>query len=49
MNHVDRQKHRYWTDLNYRLKRINHSRRRLGLAPLASIYEAATRGPRDAG
>lgn len=48
MNYIARQKQRYWTDLDYRLKRINHSRRRLGLAPLTSIHEAATRGPRDA-
>lgn len=36
---------RYWTDPEYRLRKINRSRAGLGLPPRASVDEIKTKGP----
>lgn len=36
---------RYWTDPEYRLRKINRSRQGLGLPPRQSVDEIRTRGP----
>lgn len=41
------QRDRYWSDPAYRLKRVNHSRKRLGLPPYEYTFEIATRGPNE--
>jgi hypothetical protein len=36
---------RYWTDPDYRLRKINRSRAGHGLPPRSSVEEIRTRGP----
>lgn len=43
----DWQREKYWRDPDYRLRRINKARKRLGLPPHEHIIDAATRGPND--
>lgn len=44
---AEQQMARYWSDPEYRLRRINNARKRLGLPPHEHIIDAATRGPND--
>lgn len=38
-------RNRYWTDPEYRLRKVNRSRAGEGLPPLNSVDEIKTRGP----